>query len=762
MKRYFAIILAIQIIVVSISSCAGLPPAGTKPEEVSEAPEEPALPVFRYAGEGSASRQLEDLFTTIDLIDADISQLTAEMEAGHVTSAELTRMYLDRIDTYDDALNLNSITNVNPNALREAQALDRERAAGRIRGPLHGIPVIIKDNIDVAGMPTTSGSAAFAGNVAQEDAFVVKRLREAGAVILAKANMSEFATSAITSHSTYGGDVHNAYDTSKTPGGSSGGTAVAVTCSFAAAGLGTDTGGSIRFPAAFSNLYGLRPSKGLTSTDGVFPLVKTNDTVGPMTRTAQDLAVLLEVMAGTDENDDFTLEADADALKGDGYLDNCRTDGLQGMRIGILTNSFTFHPDEQFRKQLSDYLKKTGQKEEDVVAYTAGDNVRDMVNRARENLMKAGATIVDISDVLPEETLESLFEDVEMTDTELYDMDKFLSENPGSAYGSMSEIAEAGSPEASENVVYSNIFSFMPKPEKKDGDAKDDKDSKKDTKKKNEKENEEETEEESEEENEKENIEESKKENKEENEKENKEENEKESKKENEKASEKKTEKESEEESEEEPEGPYTYITEDGYARPPYWEKCIENRETVNKILEENNIDAVMYLEFYNVPPDDAAEEEIFPVNYAAYMVYYPVYMGFPEIMLPMGFSEVTEDHPSSLPLGLSVFAGFGKDDKLVQIACAYQRQAGSLIRRAPEITPALRDEKLNGFLDALMEAAWSIDTSGFEGPAAGRARMMENALEKAADADLNDPYAVYKAAADLAGAYDKLLEAIG
>ncbi len=707
MKRRLALILASLLLAAMLSSCAGNAPEETEPTEppeIAEAPPqppEPALPEFRYAGEGSASRQLEDLFTTIDLPDATIAELTAEMEAGHVTSAELTRMYLDRIEAYDDELNLNSITNVNPNALEEAAALDRERAAGEIRGPLHGIPVIVKDNIDVAGMATTAGSAAFAGNIAREDAFVVKRLREAGAVILAKANMSEFAIRAVDSHSTFGGNVHNAYDPAKTPGGSSGGTAVAVTCSFAAAGLGTDTGGSVRYPSAFSNLYGLRPSKGLTSTDGVFPLVATNDTVGPMARTAEDLAVLLEVIAGTDEKDDFTLEADADALKGDGYLDNCRADGLQGMRIGVLTNSFTFHPDEEFQKQLQEYLEQTGLTEEEAVVYAPGDNVLDMVNRARENLIKAGATIVDISEELSDEMIGSLYEDMELTDTRAYDMDAYLSERPDAGYASMRELARAGNPEASDNVIHSYLDSILPDDEEEENAQGAD----------------------TGEENAEENAE------------------------------------EGSEENAEEPEGPYSYVTEEGYARPPYWETFLAGREKVQKILEENDVDAVMYLEFFNVPPDDATVEEDLMANYAGYTVWYPVYMGFPEIMLPMGFSEATEEYPSESPMGLSVFAGFGKDDALVQIAFAYQQQAGSIIRRMPEITPALRDEKLNGFLEALMEAAYSIDTSGFSGALAGRAGMMETALRKAADADRKDPYAVYEAAAALAKAYDRLLE---
>ena len=691
MKRHFALILAILLIAAASSSCA------RRPAEEAAA-SEPALPKFRYVGEGGASRPLEDLFTTIDLLDATIAELTAEMEAGHVTSAELTRMYLDRIEAYDDELNLNSITNINPNALEDAAALDRERAAGNIRGPLHGIPVIVKDNIDVAGMATTAGSAAFAGNIAQEDAFVVKRLREAGAVILAKANMSEFARRTVDSHSTFGGNVHNAYDPAKTAGGSSGGTAVAVTCSFAAAGLGTDTGGSVRYPSAFANLYGLRPSKGLTSTNGVFPLTATNDTVGPMARTAEDLAVLLEVIAGTDEKDDFTLEADADALKGDGYLDNCRVDGLQGMRIGILTNSFTYHPNEEFRNQLQEYLEQTGLSEEEAVVYTVGENVRDMVNRARENLIKAGAAIVDISEELSDEMIESFYEDMKLTNTNAYDIDAYLSGRPDAICSSIRELAESGNPEASDNVIYSYIDTFFSANEEEENAL-----------------------------------------------------------------SAESGEGDVEEGVEENPvegaENPYSYVTEAGYARPPYWKTYLDSRETVQKILEENDVDAVMYLEFFNVPPDDATAGEDISMNYTGYTVWYPIYMGFPEIMIPMGFSEATEEYPSELPLGLSIFAGFGKDDTLVQIAFAYQQQAGSLIRRIPENTPALRDEKLNGFLEALMEAAYSIDTSGFSGALAGKTGMMENALRKAAAADMGDPYAVYEAAATLARAYDRLLE---
>ena len=194
------------------------------------------------AEEANASRKLEDLFTTVDLMDATITELQEEMTAGHLTSVQLTEMYIDRIRAYDEKLKLNSIISINPAALSDAAALDQERAEGKSRGPLHGIPIVVKANYDVAGMATSAGSNALAGMIASEDSFVVKRLKEAGAVILAQANMSEYATSGTDSRSTLGGVVHNAYDQTKTPAGSSGGTAVAVTCNFAAAGLGTDTG----------------------------------------------------------------------------------------------------------------------------------------------------------------------------------------------------------------------------------------------------------------------------------------------------------------------------------------------------------------------------------------------------------------------------------------------------------------------------------------------------------------------------------------
>ena len=206
--------------------------------------------------------KLENMFTTIDLMDATISELTQAMEKGQVTSKELVEMYIDRINAYDKQLELNSIISINPDAVAQAEELDKERAKGNIKGKLHGIPIIVKDNYDVGGLPTTAGCKALMNSIAPDDAFVVKKLKDAGAIILAKANMSEFASSGRNSRSTIGGAVHNPYDTTRTPAGSSGGTGVAITSNFAAAGLGTDTGSSVRAPSTMNNLFGLRVSLG--------------------------------------------------------------------------------------------------------------------------------------------------------------------------------------------------------------------------------------------------------------------------------------------------------------------------------------------------------------------------------------------------------------------------------------------------------------------------------------------------------------------
>ena len=273
-----------------------------------------------------------------EVAEASILELQAAMEEGRVTSAQLVDAYLARIAAYDNAgPELNALLALNPNARNEAEALDRERATRGPRGPLHGIPVILKDNFDTADMPTTAGSVALAGYLPPDDAFQVRRLREAGAIILAKANLYEFALN-WTTVSSLGGLTRNPYDPGRTPGGSSGGTAASVAASFAAVGWGTDTCGSIRLPASHNGLFGLRPTKGLSSVDGIVPLAHTHDVGGPMARTATDLAIALDATVGADPADPATGVRVGRELPS--FLASLDARALEGARLGVLSNYF--------------------------------------------------------------------------------------------------------------------------------------------------------------------------------------------------------------------------------------------------------------------------------------------------------------------------------------------------------------------------------------------------------------------------------------
>ena len=230
--------------------------------------------------------------------EQSILDLQAAQTAGKVTSRGLVDSYLARIQAYDQAgPRLNAIVLINPRAREEAEALDRERGEKGPRGPLHGIPVLIKDNYDTADMPTSGGALALATLQPSADAFQVRKLREAGAVILGKTTMHELA-SGITNISSLTNQTRNPYDLYRTPGGSSGGTGAAIGASFAAAGMGSDTCGSIRIPAANQNLVGLRGTHGLSSRTGVMPLSSTQDIAGPLARTVTDLAIMLDATVG--------------------------------------------------------------------------------------------------------------------------------------------------------------------------------------------------------------------------------------------------------------------------------------------------------------------------------------------------------------------------------------------------------------------------------------------------------------------------------
>ena len=269
-----------------------------------------------------------------EVSEASIPELQAALEEGRTTSAQLVDLYLARIAAYDNAGPvLNTIIRLNPRARELATALDAERAGGTVRGPLHGIPVLMKDNYDVAGMPTTGSSLALAGHMPPDDAFQVARLLGAGAVILGKTNLHELAAG-ITTISSLGGQTRNPYDPSRNPGGSSGGTGAAIAASFSAVGWGSDTCGSIRIPAAVHNLFGLRPTKGLSSIDGILPLSHSQDTGGPLARTVADLAIALDATVGPDPADPAT------SILGDrplpSFVDVLDRGALADARIGVI------------------------------------------------------------------------------------------------------------------------------------------------------------------------------------------------------------------------------------------------------------------------------------------------------------------------------------------------------------------------------------------------------------------------------------------
>ncbi|MBM3534029.1 MAG: hypothetical protein FJX60_13440 [Alphaproteobacteria bacterium] len=243
---------------------------------------------------------------SFEVHEADISALQAAMAAGRVTGLGLLEAYLARIAAYDrHGPALRAMIRLNPAAEEAAASRDAERRAGRCRGPLHGVPVILKDNFAVTGMPVSAGSPALADLRPRADAFQVARLREAGAVILGLANMDELAEFT-TGLSSLGGQTRNPYDPARIPGGSSGGSAVAATASYAAVAFGTDTGSSLRIPASDNNLFTLRPTKGLSGMSGILPYSRTHDTAGAMMRCVSDLACALDATVGADPADAAT------------------------------------------------------------------------------------------------------------------------------------------------------------------------------------------------------------------------------------------------------------------------------------------------------------------------------------------------------------------------------------------------------------------------------------------------------------------------
>ena len=301
------------------------------------------------------------------LVEATIAEIHQAFEAETLTCRQLVAAYLERIETYDQPMKLNAIVVTNPKVLAEAEAMDEEyRSTGEIR-PLHCVPLIVKDNYDTEGLQTAGGSQALQGSLPPDDAYQVRVLKEAGALVLAKSNMAEWAFSPYQTVSSIAGTTLNPYALDRVPAGSSGGTAAAVAASFGAVGLGTDTGNSIRGPSSHASLVGIRSTIGATSRDGIVPLYLRNDIGGPMARTVEDAARLFQVIAGPDPADPVT-EASRGRIPDD-YLSSLDPNGLQGARLGVL-------------RALSD-------------SPTADSAVQALFEQALRDLEAQGATLVD-------------------------------------------------------------------------------------------------------------------------------------------------------------------------------------------------------------------------------------------------------------------------------------------------------------------------------------------------------------------------------
>jgi amidase len=348
-----------------------------------------------------------------DVMERSIAELTTALDTGDVTSRQLVTGYLARIAAYDhQGPGLNAMVQVSDDVWTVADARDAERAQGRTLGPLHGVPVVVKDNYDIVGMPTSAGTIGLATSIPPDDAFQVRRLREAGAIILGKTNMHELARG-ITTVSSIAGQTRNPYDPSRNPGGSSGGTGAAVAASYAAVGMGSDTCGSIRIPSAHHALVGLRGTRGLASGDGIIPLSSTQDIGGPLARSVEDLAITLDVTVGPDPADETTE-------RGRGRIPATFTDALdagalRGARVALLG---------------------------ELLGATAAERpVRAVIEAAAEQMSMAGAELVDIGDT----DFGTLLDGASVIGLEFkFDFDRYLAATPGAAVRSLAELVERG------------------------------------------------------------------------------------------------------------------------------------------------------------------------------------------------------------------------------------------------------------------------------------------------------------------------------
>ncbi len=313
-----------------------------------------------------------------ELDEITVDELQNAMKSGRYTSEKITQMYIDRINEIDkNGPTLNTVIQLNPDALKIARQLDVERKNGKVRGPLHGIPIMIKDNIDTADkMMTTAGALAMIGNYAPKDSFVAQKLREAGAIILGKTNLSEWAnfrsTHSSSGWSGRGGQTRNPNVLSRTPCGSSSGSGAGASANLCTIAIGTETDGSIVCPSCVNGVVGVKPTVGLWSRGGIIPISHSQDTPGPMARTVRDAAILLGAVTGVDPRDPYTSES-----KGRAYTDYTQfldPNGLKGARIGVARNFFGFN-----------------------------DKTDEIMDKAIDAMKKAGAVIVDPANIEPKE-----------------------------------------------------------------------------------------------------------------------------------------------------------------------------------------------------------------------------------------------------------------------------------------------------------------------------------------------------------------------
>lgn len=321
---------------------------------------------------------------TLNILEANVAELQDAYGKG-LTAEKVTAAYLARVAAYDkQGPAINAVITLNPKALAEAKALDAERKAGKVRGPLHGVPVVLKDNVDTFDLPTTGGSQLLEGSLPPDDAFIAKKLRDAGAIIIAKVNLSEWAGSGGSASgappeivkagfipngfSSAGGQTKNPHDLTRGPSGSSGGTGAAIAAGFAVMGIGTDTGGSIRGPSSHNGIAGLKPTRGLLSRDGIIPLGLSFDTGGPMARSIYDVAASLGTMTGVDAADAATKPS-AGNFKTD-YLPYLKTGALKGARIGIARDYMGQDPEtDRVVEEAIKTLRKLGATVVDPVSY---------------------------------------------------------------------------------------------------------------------------------------------------------------------------------------------------------------------------------------------------------------------------------------------------------------------------------------------------------------------------------------------------------